>query len=139
MLSLTLVIFLLLLTRKRLHMCAKSIIDNLFLRSFLKVVNSFFCLEMIDSFSSISCLNNYLWHSLYVLEKRLLLATLKLFCWQDCKKSKSASFSCILNLPFQLYIFLWQFHYYNTVIWHLLLIYPLEISNCIILFFHYNI
>ena len=101
-------IFLSLPTRKRQHMCAKSIIDNLFLTSFLRAVNSFFCLKMIDIFSLISCFNNCLWHSLYVLKKlRLLLATLKLsnfgirlFCWQDCKKSKSASLFDILKSNF---------------------------------------
>ena len=89
-------------------MCVKSIIDNLFLISFLRAVKSFFCLEMIDIFSLISCFNNCLWHCLYVLEKRrLLLATLKLrnfgirlFCWQDCKKSKAASFFRILKSDF---------------------------------------
>ena len=59
--------------------CTKSIIDNLFLMIFLRAVNSFFCLEMIDTFSLISCFNNCLWQCLYGLEKRrLLLATLKL-------------------------------------------------------------
>ena len=106
--SLTLVIFLSFATRKRQHMCAKSSIDNLFLISFLRAVNSFFCLEMIDTFSLIYCFNNCFWHCMYVLEKRrLLLATLKLrnfgirlFCWQDCKKSKSASFFRILKSNF---------------------------------------
>ena len=106
--SLTLEIFLSLPTRKRQHMCAKSIIDNLSLMSFLRAVNSFLCFEMIDIFSLISCFNNCLWHCLYVLEKRrLLLATLKLrnfgiglFCWQDYKKSKSASFFRILKTNF---------------------------------------
>ena len=103
--SLTLVIFLSLPTRKRQHMCAKSIIDNLFLISFLRAMNCFFFLEIIEFFSLIFYFNNCLWHCLYVLEKqRLLLATLKLrnfgirlFCWQDFKKSKSASFFSILK------------------------------------------
>ena len=100
--------FLSLPTRKRQHMCAKSIIDNLFLINFLRAVNYLSWLEMIDIFSLISCFNKCLWHCLYVLEnQRLLLATLKLrnfgirlFCWQDCKKSKSASFFCILKSNF---------------------------------------
>ena len=62
--SWTLVIFFSLPTRKRQYMCAKSIIGNLFLISFLRAMNSFFRLEMIDIFSFMSGFNNCLWHCL---------------------------------------------------------------------------
>ena len=91
--------------KKKTTMCAKSTTDNLFLIRFLRAMNYFFCLEMINTFSLISCFNNCSWHCLYVLKKqRLLLATLKLrsfgirwFCWQYCKKCKWVSFFRILK------------------------------------------
>ena len=100
--SLTLVIFLLLPTRKRQHVCAKSIIDNLLLISLLRAVNSVICLEMIDVSSLIFCFNNCLWHYLYVLEKWSkvnLFAGLKIvFKTSNCLKN-SFSFKDVVPQP----------------------------------------